>query len=428
MKKIIALTAVLSLVLSVGFQPRKEIPQAQTQGISGREIKKATHQGMQFSFEGVNGVRSEGMKEGAFVYDFGSTEEDVTVNIDQTWTTAIYVARYDGDPGWPRWSSLPSISDKAVYERGWYRFTQLGWWFYYAVLHTGTVVGGKVRIADFTAPTVTLNGVSNNGITNEGVTVSWADKRGISRISFEGEHTSPDRNIYNGKTVTEEGQYSFRVYDFAGNNSVVRFLIDKRKPFATLIGVANGGTTNGVVTIVYKDNFSLSYVVYTTDEGKFIDKSNLSRTFTSEGRYSFDIYDHAKNKGNSNFVIDKTSPEIKIKNVSTGNESAFYSNNEQDEFHTKENVEINIEDRIYGSVGNAVYHNSGLRDVFVNRRAQFEVTSRPGSINTQLTVKKKITLDKEGTYNIQATDKAGNTTKMKIVIDKTAPSIGGTLQ
>lgn len=434
MKKMIALTAVLSLGLSVGFQPRKEIPQAQTQGISGREIKKATHQGMQFSFDGVNGVRSEGMKEGAFVYDFGNTEEDVTVNMDQNWTTSIYVARYDSDPGWPRYSSLPSISDKAVYERGWYRFTQLGWWLYYAVLHTGTVVGGKVQIRDITAPEVSLNGKVGSSLgssTNKGVTVSWTDRRGISHISYEPTHTSPDRNIYNGKTVTEEGTYSFYVHDFTGHRTYVFFTIDKTSPSATLTGVVNGGTTSGDVTIKYNDTngSGVVNVIYRSDEGIVTDSYGINtsrKTFTSEGSHFFQIIDGAGNIGSASFTIDKTSPEIKVRNVSSGNEYSYFGANDGTEFHTKETVEINIEDRIYGSVGNAVYRSYGLKENSVNGVPQIFISDIFGVSNKL--VKKKIELNREGSYAIESTDLAGNKTKVKIVIDKTAPTIGGTLQ
>ena len=116
--------------------------------------------------------------------------------------------------------------------------------FYKEVIYKFTVLdkAGNSSTASFTidktAPTVSLNGVTNGGFTNTDVVIFVSDTY-ISTSNYS-LNNSTSISFNSEITLSSDGSYSVHATDLAGNSTSYTFTIDKTAPTISLKGVANG--------------------------------------------------------------------------------------------------------------------------------------------------------------------------------------------
>ncbi|MRX71170.1 pullulanase [Bacillus lacus] len=207
---------------------------------------------------------------------------------------------------------------------------------------------------DKTAPKV--EGVSNGSFTNKDLKVTFN----------EGNATLNGKTFTSGTVIKAEGTYTLVVTDAAGNETTVKFTIDKTAP--KVEGVSNGSFTNKDLKVTFNEGNA-------TLNGKAFKSGTVIK---AEGTYTLVVTDAAGNKTTVKFTIDKTAP--KVNGVTNG---ALYNRNV------------------------AIAFNEGT------------ATLNGKAIKTGTVVKNS------GTYTVVATDLAGNKTTVKFTIDKTAPKVSG---
>ena len=178
--------------------------------------------------------------------------------------------------------------------------------------------------------------------------------------------------------IDEEGLYTLTLQDIAGNNTVYYINIDLTPPTGTLIGVENGGYTNGNVSFTWDE------VGATATLNK---KAYNGSEIYLEGDYTIILRDPVGNARTYTFTIDKTAP------IGT--------------FSATENLFL---DEVY-------YFNSNIYLRWSDRNATAVLSGATGEI--EYTSSQYIQDD--GKYTITLTDIAGNSTVYNIIIDKTAP-------
>ena len=149
----------------------------------------------------------------------------------------------------------------------------------------------EIKVIDDKKPTV--KGVKNEKYYNTSKTISWSDKAsGIKKVTLNG------KEIEDQITVTQEGNYTLKVYDKVGNIRTLKFYIDKTRP--TINGIKNGSTYERA-TVSFTDN--LSGIKKITINGE--EKSSYSNTiyFRDSGSYSIKVWDHAGNATSANIKI-----------------------------------------------------------------------------------------------------------------------------
>lgn len=101
-----------------------------------------------------------------------------------------------------------------------------------------------------------------------------------------------------GQTLSEEGRYSFRIYDDYGNTTMFTLVIDKSVEFSATTG--NGVITNDDVVIAAAEKVN----VFVTKDGKEY-AYTLGSKLTEEGLYNVIIYDACGNEASMSFQIVK---------------------------------------------------------------------------------------------------------------------------
>lgn len=330
------------------------------------------------------------------------------------------------------------------------------------VLVTG-VENGKVYQQvkpTFTEGTAKLNGVaytSGTLITLEGSHVLLVtDEAGNeTKISFTIDYTAPvingfleERSVYrevtptfiegaatlngqpftSGTTISSDGDYELKVKDKAGNETTVRFKID-RKP-VTVTGVESGKTYQQVKPI------------FTEGVGKLNGASYVSGTTIDQtGDYVLIVTDDAGNETKLSFSIDRTSPVIlgfvegkqSYREVTPSfSEGTALMNGKTFASGTKLVQEGKYVLKVTDQIGNVT-----TREFTIDRTTPI-VT---GVKSKQLTNKSVIvsfnegsatlngkniasgqTVVASGSYTLKVTDEAGNVTLLTFTIDKVAPS------
>ncbi len=147
---------------------------------------------------------------------------------------------------------------------------------------------------DKTPPTGTLTGVTNGGYTNGNVSFNWTEN-GCTATLDGSSYTA-------GKTISAEGEHTIVLTDKAGNSSTYSFTIDRQAPEGTLIGVTDGGYTNGNVSFNWTENGCTT----TLDGASY----TAGKTISAEGEHSIVLTDKAGNSSTYTFTIDKTAPVI----------------------------------------------------------------------------------------------------------------------
>lgn len=253
---------------------------------------------------------------------------------------------------------------------------------------------------DKTAPTGTLS-QTPTAWTNGNVTLNltgFADgQSGIKEIVL------PNNSVVSGQTsasyaVSANGTYSFILRDVAGNSTTKTITvsnIDKTAPTGTLSQTPTSWT-NGNVTLNLTSGADSESGIdkIKLPNGSFVSGGTASQVVTSNGTYSFLIYDKAGNVTTRSVTvsnIDKTNPTFNLSASTTA--------------WTKGDVTLNI-------TGVADAGGSGLKNIKLPNGTFVTGTSS------------SYTVTANGTYSVTAYDNAGNETTKSITvsnIDKTAP-------
>ena len=152
-------------------------------------------------------------------------------------------------------------------------------------------------IIDKTAPTGTLEGVTDAGCTNSNVSFSWIERSATATLNGEA--------YLNGTTIRAEGEYTIVLTDRAGNSSTYNFIIDRVPPVGTLIGAENGGFTNTDVSFIWNDSAAHCAL----NGAEYLSGTTIEK----EGKYTIVLTDSAGNSSTYSFTIDKTPPTLIIK-------------------------------------------------------------------------------------------------------------------
>lgn len=186
------------------------------------------------------------------------------------------------------------------------------------------VITRVVTNIERTKPTATISQSPTNWTNgNVVLTLNASDTggSGVYRVKDPaGNFTTGALDTY---TVTQNGTYTFTVYDHAGNSTVVSHVvsnIDKTNPVGTVSGNPTAWTANNV-TLTLKATDIGSGVDYILDHnGNKTLGSTDTFVVTTNGTYTFTIYDKV---GNSTIVsttvskIDKAKPVVSAKRLQT---------------------------------------------------------------------------------------------------------------
>ena len=107
---------------------------------------------------------------------------------------------------------------------------------------------------DKTAPTITLNGVTDGGYTNSASVVATIKEKNISSCYYV--LNSNKTNYTSGTPLTGKGVYDLTVIDKVGFSVTVTFTIDRTAPTIRLTGATNGGYTKTDVSVTISDDYS----------------------------------------------------------------------------------------------------------------------------------------------------------------------------
>ncbi|RKO61785.1 Ig-like domain repeat protein [Caldibacillus debilis] len=233
--------------------------------------------------------------------------------------------------------------------------------------------------------TITLNNISDSG----GSGYDYTKKP-------DGSTTTSTSFNY---SVSQNGTYSFTIYDKAGNSTVKSVTIsniDKAAPtFET--SYSPTGWTNGNVTIVLKninDTGGSGYDKTRLPDGTYTTNTNVSYTVSDNGSYQFTVYDKAGNSTTKTVIIsniDKVKPTAIVSYSTT--------------LPTNGNVVVTVK---------AEDDRSGVESILLPDGTLV--------VGDQVSY----TVSANGTYDFVVTDKAGNQTVVKAVvsnIDKTPPTL-----
>lgn len=138
-------------------------------------------------------------------------------------------------------------------------------------------------------------GVENNGQYNKDVIITFTE----ATAKLDG------KDYTSGTVVTSEGDHTLVVTDTSGNETTVKFTIDKTAPVVT--GVSNNGLYNEDVIITFNEGTA------TLDGDDF----TSGKAVTSEGSHTLVVTDAAGNATTINFTIDKTDPKAPTVNSVT---------------------------------------------------------------------------------------------------------------
>lgn len=148
------------------------------------------------------------------------------------------------------------------------------------------------------------SGVDKLMYINEGVeeNISLEDESGVKKGKF---------------TAEENGEYKFKAYDIAGNETLAKVVItniDKVLPELTLIPSTTNPTNQDVViTATATDNVNISKI--TLPDGEAIDGGTAEYAVTENGTYNFKAVDTAGNEITESITIsniNKVKPEITV--------------------------------------------------------------------------------------------------------------------
>ncbi len=328
------------------------------------------------------------------------------------------------------------------------------------------IAGNEARfvlVIDKTAPSVNIvlaSGNSSEGRKkiNEDFKLECMEEGATLTYSFNGSAAIP----YNGEMLSEQGEYAYTATDRLGNSITQVIVIDKEVQYRI----------DGNYTVIDGKYYSRSWLLVTPSEetqtfiitavdGSFVD---TDKRITLDGFYSVTITDVAGNTIELVLVIDKTAPTAKVitesgRETDGGaiNEAFKVVGTESDisiEYSVNGGVYAEYDGMIIGDAGTYTFRitdrigNVSEISVFLNYDVAFSVQGSYSFKNGKYYSKswllvvpeetvsdfiiencngELIDTDKritsEGEYKAIITDTAGNSVKLVLVIDKTAPEI-----
>lgn len=161
---------------------------------------------------------------------------------------------------------------------------------------------GNKRVYNFeidkSAPTYSIydqngNLISPNKIINMAFYVSWEEESVSCYVN--------DELYVIGSELSDDGEYTFKIYDALGNYSVFTVTIDYSLPQAEFIGVVPGGKTNEPVIINFSVTSSATLNGQAYSSGKKI---------YAEGVYELLLFNQIGNSISYTFEIDTTPPTL----------------------------------------------------------------------------------------------------------------------
>ncbi len=304
-------------------------------------------------------------------------------------------------------------------------------------------------LTDETAPVVTPDNL-NNLFTKDDVKVTITDDTETSyTVTLNGKEVE-DADLSN---LSAEGTYTLTVVDAAFNETVVTFTIDKTAPTISGVDVEY----NNKSEIVKISDTNLSSVTINGVEQE-LTGTTFEKKFPSDGTYTIVVKDKAGNENSVTFTIDKTAPTISGVDVEYNNKSEIVKISDTN----LSSVTINgVEQELTGTTFEKKFPSDGTYTIVVKDKAGNEnsVTFTIDKTNPLLVINGevieetdetlyftediKVTVEEanletftsnthdrtkevleewnvsEGGYTFVITDKAGNKTTYKVVVDKT---------
>ena len=284
-------------------------------------------------------------------------------------------------------------------------------------------------------------GVENNLLTKDNISITIIDDNIVNlKVTLNGQQ------IESLSSFEEEGIYTVVATDAAYNEKKVTFTIDKTAPIVT--GVKNGMIKQSITPVITDDNI---------DSISLNDENFISGTkIKIDGEYILVATDKAGNKTTINFEVDRTNPSItgveynkyyrkdvtpvineknikKIVVTLNGNEINYTQGSSikeegvyvfivRDEAGNRTELTFTIDKTapIVTGVKNGIYYNKDVTPIITDTNLQNVTVKLNGNKYTKYSVGS--TLTEEGTYELRATDKAGNKFNyITFVIDKTVP-------
>ncbi len=253
-----------------------------------------------------------------------------------------------------------------------------------------------------------------------------------------------DNEILNYKFneyFNDEGKYKVHIFDEYGNSNYFDFEIDRTPPAATLIGVANNGTTNSSVQVIWdEDNLLADYYLNEVLQGLYSNGSEIKLN----GNYKIVVSDLAGNSIEFNFKIDNELEfEINTFNGGISNEPVRVLAHENLTIEMQKDgqkIDYSFEDFvsedgfyefvITDELGNKSYFEFTILNHPVNRlehklSAKYTILEiiRNDEIQELNIQNNMLYLIDEATYKITVQDGENKTYVFEIVIDTTAPTI-----
>ena len=247
-----------------------------------------------------------------------------------------------------------------------------------------TDVAGNVAtftvIVDKTAPILNLNGTS---YTDSSKTIY----SNATEFTAEVEDVNADKVYVNDEEKTEpftleEGTYSVKVTDLAGNETVYTLVVDRTNPTLKL----NGTSYTDSSKTIYSNATEFTAEVEDVNADKvYVNDEEKTELFTlEEGTYTVKVTDLAGNETVYTLVVDRTAPVLTWKDVEYTDGSTIYAN---------EIFTVNATDA------------NEIIEVSANGHVRYNGWRANG----------------EGKYTIKVTDVAGNVATFTVIVDKTAP-------
>lgn len=197
--------------------------------------------------------------------------------------------------------------------------------------------------------------------------------------------TAASKVYSSGQALTAEGKYVITATDQAGNRSTVTLYVDKTVPMftasapskssvrATFSALAHESPVTA--TVQYNDSVAIEY--------------SSNKALTEPGRYIFTVTDKAGNSSTQTTYVDSIAPALE--------RSFEYGNTDGAVTFTRTDYESPV---------SAVYSYVGT-----------------GATKTNVAYLSGQALSDDGEYTVTATDDAGNSATVKLIVDKKAPTL-----
>ena len=249
-------------------------------------------------------------------------------------------------------------------------------------------------IIDRTVPTLKLNGTN---YTDSSKTIY----SNATEFTAEVEDTNADKVYVNDEEKTgtftlEEGTYSIKVTDLAGNENVYTLVVDRTNPTLKL----NGTSYTDSSKTIYSNATEFTAEVEDVNADKvYVNDEEKTEPFTlEEGTYTVKVTDLAENETVYTLVVDRTAPVLTLCKF-------------EKEYTGRTELET---DKIYN------YSLAVVIDEINLDTAKLEADD-----NTVVDYVSKTEIGARKDYTLTVTDLAGNVSTISFGIDKDAPKIEG---